>query len=264
MVKGSDDHNALVQYGGLLNLRLFADKGKRALPDDDLYTKWEREGKGNMENHTQAGQSNVTKLKIKDNESQPSSGQPHPGQGTPLPVIPEGTPFSDIIDYAVRKGLRQFFRRMPTRLSDYCTLCKALQSLPIDVLAGRGVRDVIKNMRKGKSDWDPQERMEIKGLKDLARDSAFRLLYLILVDVPALAGRDQNSVYNATNFVVSHRRIFKCRTRKMVRAAFEDRFRVSDKQREILDKWPIGEVEGEDATTEEEYFDSFGSDSDYF
>ncbi|KAL1857545.1 hypothetical protein Daus18300_010303 [Diaporthe australafricana] len=107
------------------------------------------------------------------------------------------------------------------------------------------------DMREGKSDWDPEERREIEGLNSLARDSAFRLLYLLLVDDEE-AG-DQNSAYNAVLFVVSHRRIFKYRTREMVREAFEERFDVSYKQRQNLDKWPIGQQgEETDVTTEDE------------
>jgi hypothetical protein len=262
VVKLSGDRSALVQYDGLSGLRILAGKGKRALPDD-LYAKWEQKGKGDIEHSTQAGQEDITELKIKDNDSQATSDQPHSGQGAGRPLIPSGTPFSDTIDYALRKGFRQFFRRMPAQLSDYDALCKTLLSLPIDVLAGRGVRDVMSDFRQGKSDWDPEERREIKGSKNLARDSAFRLLYLILVDGSALEARDRNLVYNATEFVVSHSRIFKCKTRRMVRAAFEDRFHISDKQRKILDKWPIGsEMEGEDVTTEEESYDYFDSDYD--
>jgi hypothetical protein len=71
--------------------------------------------------------------------------------------------------------------------------------------------------------------------------------------------------YNATTFVVSHRKIFKYKTRKMVRQAFEMRFSTSYNQRKGLDKWPIdnssrgnAEEEEEDVTTEEE--DVYSSD----
>ncbi len=52
---------------------------------------------------------------------------------------------------------------------------------------------------------------------------------------------DSNMAYNAALFVVSHCGIFKYRTRKMVREAFEERFRVSEKQQKGLDKWPIND-----------------------
>ncbi|KAJ9160968.1 Isoprenoid biosynthetic process [Coniochaeta hoffmannii] len=227
-VKQNGGRNAIVTYDGGTKLRIVEAGEKRALPDD-LYAKWEvKEPWGGALFTAQVGRADAAKLKNKEDES--SSGQPT----APL-LIPNNTPFSDIINHA---------------------------SLPIDVLAGRKLRDIMRDMRSGKSDWDPEERREIQGLKSLARDSAFRLLYLFLLDEFASEVKDQNSAYNVAFFVVSHRRIFQYRTRKMVREAFEARFRVSDKQRKNLDKWPIGSQEGEDVTTEEEGFD-FDSDSDF-
>ncbi|KAH8743425.1 hypothetical protein F5883DRAFT_41652 [Diaporthe sp. PMI_573] len=254
VVKRSVDRDAVVNYSGGTRLRILAGDGKRALPDD-LYVKWDIDT-------AQAGRGDVVKLS-KDDESEATSGRQHPEEDTTLLLIPHGTPFSDHIEYSVRKGLRQFFRRMPIQLYDYRALCETLKSLPIDVLEGRNLRGIMGDMRRGKSDWDPDERREIEGLKSLARDSAFRLLYLFLIDDGE--ARDQNSAYNAAFFVVSHRRIFKYRTRKMVREAFEDRFNVSYKQRQNLDKWPIGEQEeGSDVTTEDEGFCGFDSDFDSY
>ncbi|KAB5526488.1 hypothetical protein GE09DRAFT_1178184 [Coniochaeta sp. 2T2.1] len=212
VVKHRGDRRAVVRYDGGTRLRIVASERKRALPDD-LYAKWEGS----------------------DDESEATSGKQLSKQETTGLLIPYGTPFSDIIDYAARKGLRQFFRRMPTLLSDYRVLCKTLEFLSIDVLGGREMRDIMDDMRRGKSDWDPVERREIEGSKGLVRDSAFRLLYLFLY-----------------------------RTRMMIRAAFEAQFRVSDKQRKNLDKWPLGSQEDEvqDATTEEEGIDLY-FDSDY-
>lgn len=56
------------------------------------------------------------------------------------------------------------------------------------------------------------------------------------------------------------------KTKKIVRAAYEDRFVVSSKQMATLDKWNKDGVEDkEDATTEEEdnddYYGSDGYDS---
>ncbi|KAH6873603.1 hypothetical protein B0T10DRAFT_416376 [Thelonectria olida] len=169
-------------------------------------------------------------------------------------------PYSDVISFGVDNGFRQFFRRMPTQLSQYRVLCDSLDSLAIDVTEGRNIRGIMEDMRKGKGDWDPEERREIEGQKSLARDSAFRLLYMFLKSDT----RDSNAAYNAALFVVSHGRIFKYKTRKMVREAFEERFRLSEKQRKGLDKWPVKKSfsagsQEDDATTEVEedmYFDS--------
>ena len=68
VVKASDDRSALVQCDGESRLRILASKGKRALPDD-LYVMWGSKGKGDTENDEQAGQSDATKLEIKDNKA---------------------------------------------------------------------------------------------------------------------------------------------------------------------------------------------------
>ncbi|KAF2192137.1 hypothetical protein K469DRAFT_553600, partial [Zopfia rhizophila CBS 207.26] len=101
-------------------------------------------------------------------------------------------------------------------------------------------------------------------LRGVARDAAFRLLYLFVLGEFESDVRDSSMAYNAVLFIVSHRGIFKHRTRKMVREAFEERFELSEKQRKGLDKWPINETQEEgwqedDVTTEEEIPD-FDSD----
>lgn len=70
--------------------------------------------------------------------------------------------------------------------------------------------------------------------------------------------KDSAKVYNAVMFVVSHANTFKWRTRKVVRAAYEERFVVSVKQTAGLDKWEktdaakLAKEDDEDVTTEEE------------
>jgi hypothetical protein len=78
--------------------------------------------------------------------------------------------------------------------------------------------------------------------------------------------KDSVKVHNAVIFVVSHANTFKWRTRKVVRAAYEERFVISVKQRAGLDKWEktdaaklANEDEG-DVTTEEEESVYYGSD----
>ncbi|KAK3341939.1 hypothetical protein B0T25DRAFT_626400 [Lasiosphaeria hispida] len=140
---------------------------------------------------------------------------------------------------------RQFFRRMPTDISDYRVLFRAPASLPINVLAGGNVRGIMDDMRRGKDDWDPDEGREIDGLKGLARDSAFRLLYLFLVQESWHVG-DQKAAYNAALFAVSHPRIFRYRTLEM-----------------NLDKWSSGSSSSdEDMTTEGEVL--YDSNDSYF
>lgn len=68
-------------------------------------------------------------------------------------------------------------------------------------------------------------------------------------------------------FIVSHANTFKWRTRKVVRAAYEERFVISVKQRAGLDKWEkkdeakLAVEDDGDVTTEKE--DSVYCGSDY-
>ena len=49
--------------------------------------------------------------------------------------------------------------------------------------------------------------------------------------------QDSATVFNAVPYLVSHAATFKWRTRNAVRAAYEERFVISTKQRAGLDKW---------------------------
>ncbi|KAI1769442.1 hypothetical protein GGR53DRAFT_461598 [Hypoxylon sp. FL1150] len=231
-------------------------EGGEMLPKD-LYAKWARDDIPQKEKATAVSQDPVDTSKIKVLIGSTEY------LATPI-QMKEDVPFFNIIQHGLRDGFRQFFRRMPTQLSDYRTLCQTLNFLQIDVLVSRNLRDIMGDMRKGKSDWDYEDRMEIGGQKSLARDAAFRLLYGFLMnDFEARV-----MAYNATSFVVCHPRIFRCRTRLIVRRAYEDRFPISYKQRKELDKWPIAEPSKErpddDATTEVETYYYNSDDSDYY
>lgn len=126
----------------------------------------------------------------------------------------------------------------------------------------------MRELKTGEDDYDPEERTVIRGYKGNARNAAFTLLYLFLSGQLESSAREKNVAYNATQYVVSHRRKFKYRTRKMVRAAFEERFEMTPKQRAGLDKWAIGEAsqgggEDSDRTTEEEVYGFWSSDSSF-
>lgn len=266
VVERSSSRNADVKYDGGTKLRITAGEQKRALPDD-LYPLWDATSKDVGAPLINSPKSVPDRGQRKE---QATTSQRRPDKSTASVPINDNMPFADVIDYGVRKGFRQIIRRMPTRLADYHTLCEDLKSRGIDVLAGRKLRDIMEDMRRGKDDWDPDERRKIGGLKGLARDAAFRLLFILILGEPESEARDQNMAYNATTFVVSHRRIFRYRTRKMVREAFEERYpNISEKQRKGLDKWPISdpslgtsrEEDEEDLTTEEEYY--YDSDSSF-
>ncbi|KAI1502066.1 hypothetical protein F5X99DRAFT_380500 [Biscogniauxia marginata] len=172
-------------------------------------------------------------------------------------AVPEhdDLPFFATINHAVKHGYRHFFRGMSDNLADYQVLCETLERLAVDVLGGAGLKDVFDEIRSYKAKWfDDDELGTNRRLRLCARDAAFKLLYMfILGEFEAEAEvRDSQSAFNAALFVVSHPATFRCRTRKMVRRAFEDRFSVSEKQRKVLDKWPVSEPEGNDEWREEE------------
>ncbi|KAG8670772.1 hypothetical protein FPOAC2_04073 [Fusarium poae] len=241
---------ATIRYDGVSKLLLYR-AGSRDMLPHFLYSRWEE--KGNTQSTTSLSvyeEAELSKTLDQGQGETTETTESHYGDG----------PYSEVIRYGVDKGFRQFFRRMPMRLSEYHLLCDALDSLAIDVTGGRTIRDIMYDMRKGKDEWDPEERSNTGGFKHIARDSAFRLLYMLLQSDVV----DTNMAYNAVLFVVSHYRIFKHRTRKMVREALEENCQMSVKQRAGLDKWPVEEsfftISEEDVTTESE--DIF-YDSDY-
>jgi hypothetical protein len=167
----------------------------------------------------------------------------------------------DVALKGIESGYRQCFRSLPTDLSQYRTLFETYKFLNIDVLSGLSIDDVIPNLKVGKADYDPEERRSIPGNKSLARDTALQLLYLIQQADFEDEVKVSMKLFNAVMFVVSHPGTFKDRTKRVIRAAYEERFRVTTKQRARLDQWGNGETTdyGTDATTEEEpdyFFDS--------
>ena len=81
--------------------------------------------------------------------------------------------------------------------------------------------------------------------------------------------RDSAKVFNAVLYLVSHSATFKWRTRRVVRAAYEERFVISTKQIARLDEWEkkdaakLAVEDAGDVTTEEEGSDGY-YDSDYW
>ncbi|GJC90454.1 hypothetical protein ColLi_13292 [Colletotrichum liriopes] len=231
----------------------------KMLPDD-LYARW---GDGDASREELVGDSRVNCRQGDDETGQgPNRSEENAliEMGMGESVVRDGLPFAAVIRSAVAKGFRQFFRNMPTSLGDYHTLCDSLRASNVDVLQGRQVRDLMADLRSGKEDWDTEGHYKISGSKNVARDSAFRLLYIFLQEKT----EDSNAAYNATLFVVSHYRIFKYKTRKMVRQAFNSTYTPSVKQKKELDKWSAeGDLQEDDVTTEEEeevscsdYYDS--------
>ncbi|KAE9967644.1 hypothetical protein BLS_006253 [Venturia inaequalis] len=173
-------------------------------------------------------------------------------------------PLFDVALKGVESGYRHCFRSLPADLSQTRTLCETYEFLCVDVLGGKPITAIIDGLKAGKTDYELEYKryIPVKGNKSKARDMALVLVYLILLGEFTDEAKDTARIYNAVLFVVSHSGTFKWKTRKIVRAAYEDRFVVSSKQMATLDKWNKEAVEeGDDVTTEEEdHDDYYGSD----
>ncbi|KFY71320.1 hypothetical protein V499_08484 [Pseudogymnoascus sp. VKM F-103] len=164
-------------------------------------------------------------------------------------------------------GFRQCFRSIPPDLAQHHALCETYEFLCIDVLGGKSLNEIIGGLKTGRRVHKGASKSSnsIKRDRSKARDSAFQLLYFILRGEFEDEMKDSTDVYNAVMFIVSHADTFQWRTRKVVRAAYEDRFVVSVKQIAGLNKWEEDEDEDDedDVMSEEEESISSGYYSDY-
>ncbi|KAG9227928.1 hypothetical protein BJ875DRAFT_35711 [Amylocarpus encephaloides] len=180
--------------------------------------------------------------------------------------VHEPIPLFDIALKGIESGYRQCFRSLPADLSQHHILCDTYHFLHVDVLGGQSIGEIINDLKSGAGDYDREERREIKGDRSKARDTAFKLLYLILLGDFTDEAKDSTKIFNAVLYLVSHAATFKWRTRSVVRAAYEERFVVSIKQKAALDKWEkkdpakLAVEDAGDVTTEEEEPDYFDSD----
>ena len=177
-------------------------------------------------------------------------------------------PLFDVALKGIEAGYRQCFRSIPADISQYHTLCETYEFLGVDILGGQSINEIFNDLKSGKTDYELEYKYyrAVKGDKSKARDTAFKLLYLILLSEFKDETKDSAKVFNAVLFVVSHSGTFKWRTRSAVRAAYEERFVLSTKQRARLDQWENGDAtkraadEDTDATTEEEEESDYNSD----
>lgn len=182
----------------------------------------------------------------------------------------EDIPLFDVAYAGVEHGMRQCFRRISGDLDEFARLCETLQFLMVDVVQNRSIQDIMKDMTSGKDDYETEHRRsyKIKGDKSKARDAAFALLFLLSVGEFNSEVRDSQTTYQAVLFIVSHRAIFKYRTRKVVREAYEERFQPTAKQLANLNRWAIlkpcedGRGVDDDVTTDPSS-DDLDSDYDY-
>lgn len=193
-------------------------------------------------------------------------------QANPQPqsieLVQDPIPLFDIALKGIESGYRQCFRSLPADLSQHRILCDTYDFLRVDVLGGQSINEISRDLKSGQSDYDREERREIKGDKSKARDTAFKLLYLILLRDFKDEMQDSAKVFNAVLYLVSHAATFKWRTRSVVRAAYEERFIISTKQTAGLDKWEkkdtakLAVEDAGDVTTEVEESDCYYT-SDY-
>ncbi|KFY90893.1 hypothetical protein V500_04900, partial [Pseudogymnoascus sp. VKM F-4518 (FW-2643)] len=111
--------------------------------------------------------------------------------------VHEPIPLFDIALKGLESGYRQCFRSLPADLSQHHVLCETYDYLRIDVLGGQSINEIFSDLKSGQSDYDREERREIKGNKSKARDTAFKLLYSILLGDFKDETKDSAKVFNA-------------------------------------------------------------------
>ncbi|OBT81558.1 hypothetical protein VE02_09545 [Pseudogymnoascus sp. 03VT05] len=153
-------------------------------------------------------------------------------------------PLFDVALKGVESGYRHCFRALSTNLTQYHTLCNTYDFLCVDIL-GELTIDNIKyeltiddikfDLKRAKINED-RCGMPLYDDYRVSRNAAFRLLYLILLGEFKDEVKDSVKIFSAVRFVVSDHKRFMWKTRKIVRAAYEDRFVSSAKQRASLDR----------------------------
>ncbi|KAF6222257.1 hypothetical protein HO133_001343 [Letharia lupina] len=116
----------------------------------------------------------------------------------------------------IRLSLGDVYQEPPTRMTRHNTL------------GGRAIDAIRQDLEFGNGEYDANYKRPVfvKVSKATATDSSFRLFGDEL--------KKRQKIYNAVLFVVSHRAIFKYRARKTIKAAYEQRFYVSEKQKANL------------------------------
>ena len=156
-------------------------------------------------------------------------------------------------------------------MTEYYALCDTLDFLCADTLGRRSIDAISQDLKSGKGRYETDYRRSVyvKANRTTARDSSFRLLYLILTAELEDETTICQKIYQAVLFVVSHRAIFKYHARKTITAAYEERFHVSEKRRASLNRWPVLEPgtgavwSDEDVTLEESSVVGAGSDDSW-
>lgn len=160
----------------------------------------------------------------------------------------------------LESGYRQCFRLLGKNTSQYHTLCETYDFLGVNVLAGQSLDDIFSGLKACKTDYalSLQRYLPFQADKCRARDAAFRFVFLMIRGEFRDEQEDAAKGYNAALFVVSHPGTFKKNARIVVRSVFEERFVISKKQRNQLDRWQnkySNDSSGNESTTDDEPFD---------
>lgn len=152
-------------------------------------------------------------------------------------LVHSPTPLFDVALKGIESGYRHCLRALSTDLAQYHTLCNTYDFLCVDVLGGATIDDIKSELKVAKQEKELcGELMLVYLIFEQSRNAAFRLLYLILLGECKDKVKDSVKIFCAVKFVVSDHENFILKMRKIIRAAYEDRFVSSEKQRASLDR----------------------------
>lgn len=173
----------------------------------------------------------------------------------------EDIDYFDIAIKGLRLGFRKCFQLIPADIEEHLKLMRTYKLLEIDVLGKATISDLVKQF-KHQSGYG-----EAVTSKAITRDTAYKLL-LLMSNMQHTTTDDKaslNSLFHAVLFVISHPRTFKCNTRLVIKAAHDQWFEVSSKQKDQLNKWnhladPGRFYDVEQTTDEASSFGDYDSD----
>ena len=80
-------------------------------------------------------------------------------------IIHDSISVFDIALKGIESGYRQCFRSLSADLFQHRIFCDTYDFLRVDVLGGQSINEIFRDLKSGQSDYDREERREIKGDK---------------------------------------------------------------------------------------------------
>ena len=134
----------------------------------------------------------------------------------------------------IKNGYRQCLHLLKATTDNFEQLCETYDFLQVDVLDKRCLDDIIKDLKAGDTDvLGPQSG------KELAQDSAFRLVYLVLRKFSGTSD-DITKLDNVTSYLVGRLDISPPKSWLIVTGVCEQAVRRSSKQIEPNGDWESG------------------------